>query len=113
MIDPQGRIDVAVAGTPARLTKNQADPTLRYPCHAFIVEALPTNSGKIYVMRGNNAFVGATYANVAAVIAPPTTNIIPSFQAGFSASANPFNLADYYIDAQTNGEGVIVTALVL
>jgi len=112
MIDPQGKITTTI-GVPKRLTFNQSDPTLRYPCHAFIVEALPTNGGKVYVMRGNNAFVVGTYANVAAVIAIPTVNIIPSFQAGFSASANPFNLADYYIDVELSNEGVIVTALVL
>lgn len=102
----------AIAGTPARITGNQSDPTARYQCHAIMVEALPTNSGNIYIMdraNGNKT----TMVGVLAILAVPTANIIPTYTVGFSGAPNPMNAASYYIDVDNTGEGGIVSVLVI
>lgn len=101
----------ATAGTPARATVNQTDPTARFPCHAILFQALSTNTGKVYIMEGNNAFSAATYTKCLAVIAVPTANSLPSASATVTYAPAAFNAADFYIDVQTTGEGCLVSAV--
>lgn len=104
-----GKVTVVTAGTPVEVTINQTTPSARYAAHSFMVEALPANTGKIYV-----GFVGlnkGTLANVLAIIPVPTVNLIPSFSSTIAYAPGGFNLADIYIDADVNGEGALVSAI--
>ena len=112
MVKAKGKVTVTTSGTPVRLTINETDPTARVACHAFMVEAWPTNTGKMYVMDRSNGVI-ATGVGVVAILAIPTSNILPVFTAGFSSAPNAFNLANYYVDADTNGEAVLVSILEL
>jgi len=107
-----GKVTVAVSGTPARLTTNESTPSARYTCHAIMIEALPTNTGAVYIMDRSNGVI-ATLVGVVAILATPTTNFLPSWTVGISASANPIDLSLYYVDAAVNGDGVLVTTLIL
>lgn len=102
----------ATSGTPARITANQSVPAARFQCHAIMIEALPTNTGKVYVMDRSNGVI-ATLVGVLAILAVPTANVIPTYTVGFSGAPNPMNAASYYIDVENTGEGVIVSVLVI
>lgn len=97
-------------GTPVRLTSTQADPALKFSCHAVIVQTLWDNTGKIYV--GSSRLNKATRAGIHATLAVPTANSIPSFTAALVAAPNGLNLADFYVDGDNSGEGVTVSILV-
>ena len=107
-----GKVTVTSSGTPVRLTLNESTPSARYTCHAFMVEALPTNTGAVYIMDRSNGVI-ATLVGVVAILAIPTTNILPSWTVGLSASANPIDLSLYYVDAAVSTDGVLVSALIL
>jgi hypothetical protein len=102
----------ATSGTPVRITNNQTSPSARKACHAIMIEALPSNTGKVYVMDRSTGII-ATFVGVIAVLAIPTSNFIPVFTVGFSGGVNPINAADFYIDVETTGEGAIISVLEL
>lgn len=110
MLKSRGKVTVTTSGTPVRLTANESSPTARVPCHAFMVEAWPSNTGKLYICDRSGAVI-ATGVGVAGILAIPTNNILPVFTVGFSNAPNAFNLGDYYLDADNNGEGGIVSTL--
>ncbi len=105
-----GYVLVAAAGTPARLTANAAVPGDRVGAQSVMVQALPGNAGLVYVgLGGMNKTTGV---NVLAILPKPasaTTGPFPSVT--FSEPTIPagFNLADLYIDAGTNNDGVVVS----
>lgn len=78
--------------------------------HAFIVSALPSNTGKVYV--GTLGLDKNTYAGLLVVLAVPTVNLIPTFSVSLTAAANALSLSDLYIDADVGGEGVLISAVV-
>jgi hypothetical protein len=102
----------ATAGTPVRITNNETTPSARKACHAIMIEALPANTGKVFIMDRSTG-VKATFVGVICVLAVPTTNFVPTFTVGFSGAANPINAADFYIDVDTTGEGAIISVLEL
>lgn len=111
MLRSRGKVTVTSAGTPVRLTTNESTPSARLGCHAFMVESLSTNTGKIFI--GTSGMNKTTLAGVVAILAIPTSNILPVFTVGFSGAPNAFNLADYYVDADNSGEAVLVSTLEL
>lgn len=110
MLRSLGKITVPAAGTPVRATANQSVPAQPYLCHAIMVEAWPTNTGKVYVgLSGMNTTTGV---NVLAILAVPTTNSIPTFSATIAAAPNALSADDVYIDVQTNGEAALVSVVI-
>ena len=108
MLRSLGKV-TTTAGTPIRLTTNESVPGTRYAAHSFLVEALSSNTGAIYV--GTSTMNRTTLAGVFAVIPPPTANNFPSFTATVSYSANHFNLAEIYLDVATSAEGALVSCV--
>lgn len=105
-----GNVIVTTAGTPVPLTANQTTPALHYGAYSFMVEAISTNVGKIYL--GASTMVKATGVDVFAVLAIPTANMLASFTATVTAYApTPFFMENLYLDSDVNGEGALVTAL--
>ncbi len=51
-----GKISIAAGGTPVRLTTNQGTPANPKPCQSLMVQALPGNSGVVYVFESPAAF---------------------------------------------------------
>lgn len=114
-----GKVTVIAGGTPARVTRNLADPSLRIGVQAIFLQALPTNSGIVYVRTrgasGNLADDRGTLAVTLAVIpAPtsPTTGPFPSISLSEPVIPAGFNLADLYLDVGVDGDGVLVSAVI-
>ena len=108
MLRSLGKV-TATAGTPVRLTMNESTPTTRYPAHSFLVEALSTNTGDVYV--GTSTMNRTTLAGVYAIIPPPTANLYLSFTATVSYAPAAFNLNEVYLDVETTGEGALVSCV--
>ncbi len=103
---------VVTAGTPVQLTVHQptnSSPGYRLAAQAVFIQALPTNTGKIYV--GIKGMVVSTLTNIRAIIgAPSSSTVTPPFStAGLPTIAGGINLADIYIDADNDTDGVIAS----
>lgn len=110
MITAYAKITVAVAGTPERITKNETSPGDSHGCHGVLVQALPTNTGIIFI--GNRLMNKSAYTGILAFLPVPTTNTIPSWSAALTMAPGAIQLRDLYIDAAVAGDGVIVSILV-
>jgi hypothetical protein len=120
-LESLGFVTVASAGTPERATKNVGQtgsnlgpvgsPGNRFPCHSFLVEALPTNTGKVYVGK-RSAMNKTTGAGLLAILPIPTTNLLPSFSSTMSKSFNAFDLSTIWIDVEVSGDGVLISAII-
>lgn len=103
-----GKVTVTTGGTPVRATVNESVPAARVPAQSFLVEANPANTGKIYV--GALGMSRTTLAGVHGVVGIPTaTGTIPSYTASIPLAPAGFNMADFYIDADVNGESALVS----
>ncbi len=106
-----GRITIITSGTPVRATLNEDDPTKRYPAHAMLFERdVTTETGKIYILDREDAVI-ATRVGVVGILAIPTDNLLPSFSATVTYAPVGLNLNDYWIDADVDGEGCIVSVI--
>ena len=99
---------VPAPGTPVQVVV----PSVINPpsCHACIIEALSTNTGKTYV--GTAGMNKATLADVLVVLPIPTANLIPTFSISIVTGANALHLPGLWIDADIVGEGVLISAVV-
>lgn len=99
-----GKTLVTVAGTPVQLATSGYQPI-----HAFLIEVLPTNTGRIYVgLAGMNK---TTFVGVLAILAVPTANLLPTFSAAITIAPNGLHMEDLWIDAEVNGEGIIFSGI--
>jgi len=104
-----GRVLVAVPGVLAQVV---VPPYVNPPTvHAILIEALPSNTGRVYV--GVQGLVRATLANCLAVLPIPTANMIPTFSITVTEAANGVALSSFYFDADVGGEGVMVSAIIV
>ena len=111
MITVVGRINVPVGGTPVQVTAGFAALGIQLStCHAALLQALHDNTGRIYI--GLSTLNRTTRANCAAVLAAPSGAAIPSFGISNPLSPAGVDLAALYLDADTNGEGILLTMLV-
>ena len=108
-----GRITVPSGGTPVRATSNESDASDRVPCHSIMFQRnVSSETGRVYILKGSTA----GFANVIAVLAAPTvgstaTGILASATFVANLSPNAFNLAEFYVDAETNDDGCIVSSV--
>lgn len=99
---------ILVAASPKKVV---APPEMNPPsCHAVIIEALPTNTGKIYI--GLSGLDKVTLARVLVILPIPTANLIPTFSIALTVAGNAINVGDLWLDADLLGEGVLLSALV-
>lgn len=106
---PLGRTLVGTPGTPVAVS---VPATLQPPAaHACVFQALPTNSGKVYI--GTQGMNKTTLVGVLVVLAIPSDNQIPAFSLAVTHAANAIPLADLRVDADVAGEGVLISALVV
>jgi hypothetical protein len=103
-----GKLPVPTPGTPVRPT---FPPTLSlHSVHAVTIVALPGNTGAVYIgVAGMNK---TTLAGVLQILPIPTINALPSFQASIAEAGNGISLDQLYVDADTAGEGVLVSAII-
>ena len=108
-----GKITVTASGTPVRITSNESSPSTRYPTQTIMIQQLPANTGIIYVCDRANADI-STLTGVVAQIPIPTLSggvaaVLPYATITIPTSAAPLNAAEYYVDADQNGEGCLVS----
>lgn len=101
IIVPLGKIACVTPGTPVRVT---ATPT---PCYGIIVSPVPGSAGDTYF--GVAGLVKATYVGVIkAFLKPTATGIVDPLQVK-APDGNQMNAADYYVDADTAADGLLVS----
>jgi hypothetical protein len=110
MLMPIAKITVPVPGTPVRTTSTQAQPGEKFSCHGVLIQAMPHNTGRIYI--GRSTMNKTALTDLFAVLAIPTDNTIPSFTASLTHAPNSVNLSDLYIDADVASEGALVSVLI-
>ena len=106
---PLGKVTTS-AGVRVRLTSALADPAKLALCHSYMVEVLPTNTGKVYI--GDSQLVGATMFHVIAWLPVPTKNSAPSYTATVSSAPNALQVTDRYLDVEVDGDGVTVAVAI-
>ena len=104
-----GKVTVSSAGTPVIATTNQTSSSATFGCHAFMIEAWPTNTGLIYI--GTAGMNKTTGVGVLAILGIPTDNTIPTYSATVSYAPQALNLTLIYIDAAVSGNGALVSAV--
>ena len=98
-----GRVNVATPGTPVPLS---ADPTVR--AAKILFQVIPGLTGKGYI--GKSGMVRATLANVIRVLWPnPSGGISDSFMIESREDSDVLNVAEYSIDMDVAGEGLLVS----
>lgn len=103
-----GKIPIPNAGQPVQVV---APPSMNPPsCHAVIIEALPTNTGKIYI--GLQDLDKVSLAQVLIILPVPTVNLLPTFSIAVTVAGNAINIGNLWLDADNSGEGVLLSALV-
>lgn len=98
-----GKIAAATPGTPVRVTND-----LEIFCHRIMFAVIPGNTGKTYI--GTAGMQKSTLTSVARVFTAPNAGpqdgmILPPSGDG----TNAYRLADFYVDSDTAGDGVLVT----
>lgn len=110
-----GLITVPAGGTPRRATFNQSDPTARVGLQSIMFQAHPANTGIMYIrLKANLADDRVTLAHTVGFVPAPTSATqgpFPSITFSAPPQGAPFNLADFYVDAGVNGNGVIVVGI--
>lgn len=117
MLQVLGPITVPVPGVPIRSTigvtqnagGNINDP-LRFTCYAALFQAMKGNVGNVYI--GLQSMNRSSGVGVAAVLPIPTTNQIPAFGISLTISPAGVDLSNLFIDADSAGDGVLLTILV-
>jgi hypothetical protein len=103
IIKSLGRVNVAVPGTPVPLTTNAA-----LTASKLFVQAIPGLTGKTYL--GSATMTKATLAGATRVLSPNSTGgFSENFFLESQDGTNGIRLAEYAIDADVAGEGLLVT----
>jgi len=101
--NPLGRVNVTTPGT---LVPLSTDPTLRVSKIYF--QVIPGLTGKGYI--GKTGMVRATLSKVIRVLWPNSAGgFSDSFFLESGSDSDLLNLAEYYIDMDVAGEGLLVT----
>lgn len=113
-----GKLSVAVAGTPQKVTDFQAYKDALsevklsqqfLTVQAVLFQAWKANTGVVYI--GKSSLNKTTGVGMAATLAAPTTTSIPSFGASNHLAPAGIDLSAFYLDADVSGEGPIMTLL--
>lgn len=110
MLQSYGKVVVSTAGTPVQATANQTNPITPVPANAVLIEAWPSNTGKIYI-GVVSSMSKSTGVGVIGVLAVPTANFIPSFSATLAYSTGGLDVSQLWVDADNSSDSVIVSAV--
>ena len=112
MAESFGRITVTSSGTPVRATVNETTPADRVGLHSLMFERDdPNDTGLIYI--GNSSAMNiTTLAGVVAILAIPTSNILPVFTITITHMPNALNAANFWVDADVSSDSVLISGVV-
>lgn len=98
---PLGRITVTSAGTPVRATATAT------PCFAVIFTPVAGNAGATHV--GISTLVKSTGVGVIKTLLKPGATGVSDELRITAPEGNLLNAADYYVDADTSADAVLVS----
>ena|SRR5580658_651531 len=102
-INCMGRVSVPTPGTPVPLSTNEAVTASK-----LFFQAIPGLTGKTYA--GVPTMTKATSAGVARILSPnPAGGFSENFYIESQDGENSIHLANYAVDADVAGEGLLVT----
>jgi len=102
-INTKGRVNVATPGTPVPLTTDNTVVASK-----LFFQVIPGLTGKTYV--GVASMAKATLAGVARVLWPNAAGgFSETFYIEAQDGANSIRVADYFVDADVAGEGLLAT----
>jgi hypothetical protein len=110
---PFGKITVLNAGTPVAINVNIGTQTANATTHPtpavkqLIFFAGPENTDLVYILRNTAGASRLTTNFVVAIVAPGQTVPLPNGSLGITS----FNPDDYVVDADANGNWVLVTGI--
>jgi hypothetical protein len=97
-----GKKTVTTAGTPVQITATSQ------LTHSILFQALSGNTGKIFIGT-SAAMVKSTLVGVITVIPVPTVNVLPGINFAWPDAHFQYDLADYWLDSDNNGEGLLIS----
>jgi hypothetical protein len=109
MIQAFGKL-LPTPGTPLRATSNLTAPGERLNVHGVLIQALPTNVGRVYI--GKQTLSKTAFTDLYAVLPAPSGSALPSFSTALTLAPNAINVTDFWIDVDTAADGVIITVLI-
>lgn len=96
-----GKITVTNAGTIVQVSSSSK------PAQLITISQNPANTGKIFI--GLSTLVASTRVGVLFILPIPTVNVLPSFTLQWPDAHAMFDLQDFWLDADVNGEAAIVS----
>lgn len=99
-------VTVATGGTPIQVT---TDATIKVS--AIKAQTILGESGKMY-LGNSQAMSKTTYANVLAVLSPVASGPLDRFELVSDENRNGFQLSSFWVDAETNGQHLLVTYVI-
>lgn len=109
MIGSLGYVTVTAAGTPVRATANRTNPAQRVATQSIVFQARHSNAGRVYIgLVGMNKTTGVGVLGSIPAPVSATTGPFQSWAASMPTPAAGLNAADFYVDADTNNDSVIV-----
>ncbi len=104
-IAPLGKINVASAGTPVRVTATST------PCYGLIVTPVIGNAGATHF--GTSTLVKSTLVGVIKTfLKPAATGASDTLQIN-APEGNLLNAADFWVDAETTSDGLLVSVITI
>lgn len=97
-----GKVSVPSAGTPRQVVTDGGLVVAR-----IRIQAVQANTGKVFI--GVAGMDKTTFAGCIAEFAIPGSDQPSAFEVASEDGTNALRLADYFVDAAVNGEGVIVS----
>lgn len=121
MVQSFSKVTVTAGGTPVRATSlTGSKPGGRVGVQSLLIQALPTNTGLIYVLREEQINADATavgdnrttLSKVIGIIGAPTSATAhpPALSVSMPNAADGEDLRKIWIDAGVSGEGALVSA---
>ncbi len=112
MVGSLGTVQVGTPGILARATANQPDPTARIAAQTVEFQVLPANAGPVRICLLGADIIG-TSSNELILHALPkpvsaTTGPFDYWRVGVYNAPSALNPADFYIDADNAGDGVLI-----
>lgn len=121
MVQSFGKVTVTTGGTPVRATSlTGPGPGGRVGVQSFLIQALPANTGLIYVLREEKLDADATFvgdnrsslAKVIGIIGAPTSATAhpPALSVSIPNAVDGEDLRKIWLDAGVSGEGALLSA---
>lgn len=111
-----GQITITTSGTPVRMTSNETDANLRVACQTIFVQQTASNTGSLYFCASATADI-STGSGVLAIIPAPTLNSssvaisLPCAVVTVPDAPAALNAANYYLDADEDGDIALVSVV--